>query len=45
VLAAICFNQDNGDAWEWAEHPRYPERYASQAYRMGINYIVYAMTH
>ena len=22
-----------------------PEKYASQAYRMGINYIIYAMTH
>lgn len=45
LLVAICFNQDNGDAWEWADSPRYPEKYASQAYRMGINYIIYAMTH
>ena len=45
LMVAICFNQDNGDAWEWADSPRYPEKYASQAYRMGINYIVYAMTH
>jgi hypothetical protein len=45
LMVAICFNQDNGDAWEWADHPRYPEKYASQAYRMGINYIIYAMTH
>jgi hypothetical protein len=45
VMVAICFNQDNGDAWEWADSPRYPEKYASQAYRVGINYIMYAMTH
>jgi hypothetical protein len=45
VMVAICFNQDNGDAWEWADSARYPERWASQAYRMGINYIIYAMTH
>ncbi len=45
VMVAICFNQDNGDAWEWADHPRYPENMASQAYRVGINYIVYSMTH
>ena len=44
-MVAICFNQDNGDAWEWADSSRYPERWASQAYRMGINYIIYAMTH
>ncbi len=45
IMVGICFNQDNGDAWEWADHPRYPENYASQAYRMGINFIIYAMTH
>jgi hypothetical protein len=45
VMVAICLNQDNGDAWEWADSPRYPERYTSQAYRMGINYIIYSMTH
>ncbi len=45
VMVAICHNQDNGDAWEWADLPAYEERYTSQAYRMGIDYIVYAMTH
>ncbi|MCZ2076741.1 MAG: DUF4159 domain-containing protein [Bryobacteraceae bacterium] len=45
IMAAICFNQDNGDAWEHADDPRYPEAAASQAYRMAINYIIYAMTH
>ena len=45
VMVAICHNQDNGDAWEWADLPAYPERYASQAYRLGVDYIVYAMTH
>jgi hypothetical protein len=45
IMVAACHNQDNGDAWEWADHPNYPERYASQAYRMGVNYVIYAMTH
>ena len=45
VLVAICHNMDLGDAWEWADHPYYPERFASLAYRIGINYIVYSMTH
>lgn len=45
VLVAICHNMDLGDAWEWADLPQYPERYASLAYRVGINYIIYAMTH
>lgn len=45
IMVAVCFNQDLGDAWEWADLPRYPEKLASQAYRVGINYIIYAMTH
>ena len=45
VMVAICHNMDLGDAWEWADHPRYPEHYASMAYRVGVNYIIYAMTH
>ena len=45
VMVAICHNMDLGDAWEWADHPRYPERYASLAYRIGVNYIIYSMTH
>jgi len=28
-----------------ADRPQYPERYTSLAYRIGINYVVYAMTH
>ena len=45
VQVAICFNMDLGDAWEWADDPLYPERYSSLAYRIGVNYITYAMTH
>jgi hypothetical protein len=45
LMVAICHNMDLGDAWEWADYPRYPEKYASLAYRIGINYIIYAMTH
>jgi hypothetical protein len=36
---------DVGDAWEFADDPAYPERFASEAYRLGINYVLYAMTH
>lgn len=45
VQVAICHNMDLGDAWEWADTPEYPEKYASMAYRIGINYLVYSFTH
>jgi hypothetical protein len=45
VVVAICYNMHLGDAWEWADDPRYPERFASLAFRVGIDYIAYSMTH
>lgn len=45
IQVAICHNMDLGDAWEWADLPQYPERYSSLAYRIGLNYLVYSMTH
>lgn len=45
LMVAINFNMDMGDAWEHADDPGYPVNMTSLAYRFGINYIVYAMTH
>jgi hypothetical protein len=45
LIVIINFNMDLGDAWEWADYPAYPERWTALAYRFGINYVVYAMTH
>jgi hypothetical protein len=45
MMVAICFNMDVGDGWEFADDPDYPERLASEAMRLGTNYVVYAMTH
>jgi hypothetical protein len=45
IIVAISFNQDVGDGWEFADDPTYPERFASQAIRIGTNYAVYSMTH
>ncbi len=45
MVVAANFNTDVGDAWEFADVPYYPEPMTALAYRYGINYIVYAMTH
>lgn len=45
VMVAIAFNNDLGDAWHMADDARYPERYASLGMRLGINNVVYAMSH
>ena len=45
ILVAISYNSDVGDAWEYADDPRYPAKFADLAIRLGVNYIVYSMTH
>jgi Domain of unknown function (DUF4159) len=45
LMVAINFNMDMGDGWEEADTPIYPEPMTALAYRFGINYVVYAMTH
>jgi hypothetical protein len=45
LMVVVDFNSDTSDSWEWADEPRYPERYSAQGIRIGVNYIIYAMTH
>lgn len=45
LMVIINFNTDLGDAWEWAEDPFYPLEYSTFAAEMGINMIVYGMSH
>ncbi len=45
MIVAINFGMDVGDAWEYADAPEYPAQMTTLAYRFGINYIIYAMTH
>jgi hypothetical protein len=45
MVVAVNYNMDIGDAWEHADMPEYPEEMTALAYRFGINYIIYAMTH
>jgi hypothetical protein len=45
LMVAINFNMDLGDAWEHADTPEYPQRLTALAYRFGISYALYAMSH
>ncbi len=45
LMVAICFDMDLGDSWEHADNPEYPEKYSALGIRIGVNYVVYAMTH
>ncbi|MCY3934324.1 MAG: DUF4159 domain-containing protein [Acidobacteria bacterium] len=45
LMVVINWNTDLGDAWEWAEDEWYPVRFSHYAYQMGVNFVVYAMSH
>ncbi len=44
-MVAINFNMDMGDSWEHANDPNYPLDMTSLGYRLGMNYVMYALTH
>ena len=43
----VNWNTDMGDGWEWSNAQEFPGyiKYTALAYQMGINEIVYALTH
>jgi hypothetical protein len=45
LIAIANFNNDLGDYWEWSAEGLYGSDPTNDAYRLGVNYIVYAMTH
>ena len=45
LVAFIARNCDLGDAWEWINDPVYPWKYGLPAYKVGINVVIYAMSH
>jgi hypothetical protein len=45
MLAIANAQADIGDLWEWAAEGLYPFDPTNDAFRMGVNYIVYSLTH
>jgi hypothetical protein len=45
LMMMISWNSDHGDAWEWAEQPTYPLKLSTYAFEVGVNAIVYSMSH
>ena len=45
IMILINWNSDMGDGWEHTYDKMYPTKYANLAYQLGINYLLYALTH
>jgi len=45
LMVAMSFNSDVGDSWEFADDPTYPDMYSELGIRIGVNYVMYSLTH
>ena len=45
MMAIINYNNDIAEYWEWSATGWLPIDITNEAYKLGINYVVYAMTH
>ena len=41
----VNFNNDIGDFWEWSDEDFFPVSLSNEAYKLGVNYVIYAMSH
>jgi hypothetical protein len=41
----VNFNNDIGDYWEWSDVGFLPIDLTNEAYKLGVNYVMYAFTH
>jgi hypothetical protein len=44
LLAVINYNNDMSEYWEWSDEGFFPVAASNEAYKLGINYLVYALT-
>ena len=45
IAIIACHNNDLANFWEWYGSPQYPLEPATDAFRLGANFVVYAFTH
>ncbi|MGD8319256.1 MAG: DUF4159 domain-containing protein [Gemmatimonadota bacterium] len=45
LLAVINYNNDISEYWEWSDQGYYPIDLSNEAYKLGVNYIIYGLTH
>lgn len=45
IMMVANHNTDLGDGWEHTFYEPYPTGYTNEAYKLGINYLVYAFSH
>ena len=45
LMVIVNYNADIGDYWEWSDAGFVPIELSNEAYKLGVNYLMYALTH
>ncbi|MEX2178124.1 MAG: DUF4159 domain-containing protein [Gemmatimonadaceae bacterium] len=45
IMAIINYNNDIGEWWQWSSRGFAPIAVSNEAYKLGVNYLIYALTH
>ena len=44
-MMVVNYNYDVSDYWQWSNDPFQPIEDTNNAYKFGVNYVFYALTH
>lgn len=45
LMVIVNYNNDIAEYWEWSDTDFAPIELTNEAYKLGVNYVIYAMTH
>jgi hypothetical protein len=45
LMMVVDYNNDISEYWEWSNDPMMPIDESNEAYKYGVNYVMYALTH
>jgi hypothetical protein len=45
LMMVVNYNNDISEYWEWSDNPMMPIDESNEAYKYGVNYVMYALTH
>jgi hypothetical protein len=45
LMMIVNYNYDVSDFWQWSDNPFAPIEETNEAYKFGVNYVMYALTH
>ncbi len=45
LMVIANYNHDIGDYWEWSGSGYWPVALTNEAFKLGVNYVIYGMTH